>query len=84
MYRVVDVVFLICRFGKFCGIVIVEFFVVFVMGLIVGVMVFSIEVVMVVGLFFMIVFIVFGGYYVNVENTFIVFRWIFRVFLIRW
>lgn len=66
----------------FLGVMIVEVFVVFVMGLIVGVIVFIIEVVFVFGLFLMIVFIVFGGYYVNLDNIFIIFWWILKVFFI--
>lgn len=72
------------RFGKFCGIVTVESFAASAMGLTVGAMVPSTEAAMAVGPSLMTVFIVFGGYYVNAENTPIVFRWIPRVSLIRW
>lgn len=54
------------------------------MGLTVGAMVPSTEAAMAVGPSLMTVFIVFGGYYVNAENTPLVFRWIPRVSLIRW
>lgn len=54
------------------------------MGLTVGAMVPSTEAAMAVGPSLMTVYIVFGGYYVNAENTPLVFRWIPRVSLIRW
>ncbi|CAI9096727.1 OLC1v1032940C3 [Oldenlandia corymbosa var. corymbosa] len=72
------------RFGKFCGIITVESFSASAMGLTVGAMVPTTEAAMAVGPSLMTVFLVFGGYYVNAENTPIVFRWIPRVSLIRW
>ncbi|XP_057486518.1 ABC transporter G family member 7-like isoform X2 [Actinidia eriantha] len=54
------------------------------MGLTVGAMVPTTEAALAVGPSLMTVFIVFGGYYVNPENTPIIFRWIPRVSLIRW
>lgn len=72
------------RFAKFCGIVTMESFAASAMGLTVGAMVPSTEAAMAVGPSLMTVFIVFGGYYVNAENTPLVFRWIPRVSLIRW
>uniref|UniRef100_A0A803PBI8 ABC transporter domain-containing protein n=1 Tax=Cannabis sativa TaxID=3483 RepID=A0A803PBI8_CANSA len=72
------------RFGKFCGIVTVESFAASAMGLTVGAMVPTTEAAMAVGPSLMTVFIVFGGYYVNAENTPIIFRWIPRISLIRW
>ncbi|KAL7240276.1 hypothetical protein ACSBR2_006020 [Camellia fascicularis] len=72
------------RFGKFCGIVTVESFAASAMGLTVGAMVPTTEAAMALGPSLMTVFIVFGGYYVNAENTPIIFRWIPRVSLIRW
>ncbi|KAK9705112.1 hypothetical protein RND81_07G034500 [Saponaria officinalis] len=72
------------RFGKFCGIVTVESFTASAMGLTVGAMVPTTEAAMAVGPSLMTVFIVFGGYYVNADNTPIIFRWIPRVSLIRW
>ncbi|KAA8532599.1 hypothetical protein F0562_032585 [Nyssa sinensis] len=72
------------RFGKFCGIVTVESFAASAMGLTVGAMVPTTEAALALGPSLMTVFIVFGGYYVNAENTPIVFRWIPRVSLIRW
>ncbi|KAJ1415922.1 P-loop containing nucleoside triphosphate hydrolase [Sesbania bispinosa] len=71
------------RFGKFCGIVTVESFAASAMGLTVGAMVPTTEAAMAVGPSLMTVFIVFGGYYVNPENTPIIFRWIPSVSLIR-
>lgn len=72
------------RFGKFCGVITVESFAASAMGLTVGAMVPTTEAAMALGPSLMTVFIVFGGYYVNAENTPIVFRWIPRVSLIRW
>lgn len=72
------------RFGIFSGIVTVESFAASAMGLTVGAMVPTTEVAMALGPSLMIVFIVFGGYYVNLENTPTVFRWIPRISLIRW
>ncbi|XP_047973759.1 ABC transporter G family member 7-like isoform X2 [Salvia hispanica] len=72
------------RFGKFCGIVTTESFAASAMGLTVGAMVPTTEAALAVGPSFMTLFIVFGGYYVNAENTPIIFRWIPRVSLIRW
>ncbi|XP_009775364.1 ABC transporter G family member 7 isoform X1 [Nicotiana sylvestris] len=74
----------ISRFGKFCGIVTVESFAASAMGLTVGAMVPTTEAALALGPSLMTVFIVFGGYYVNSENTPIIFRWIPRVSLIRW
>ncbi|GLT35031.1 hypothetical protein SLA2020_095160 [Shorea laevis] len=72
------------RFGKFCGIVTAESFAASAMGLTVGAMVPTTEAAMALGPSLMTVFIVFGGYYINADNTPIVFRWIPRVSLIRW
>ncbi|KAL9317221.1 hypothetical protein ACSQ67_013738 [Phaseolus vulgaris] len=72
------------RFGKFCGIITMESFAASAMGLTVGAMVPTTEAAMAVGPSLMTVFIVFGGYYVNPENTPIIFRWIPSCSLIRW
>ncbi|PKA49257.1 ABC transporter G family member 7 [Apostasia shenzhenica] len=72
------------RFTKFCGIITMEAFAASAMGLTVGAMVSTTEAAMAVGPSLMTVFIVFGGYYVNAENTPVVFRWIPRISLIRW
>nr|GMD18471.1 ABC transporter G family member 7 isoform X2 [Ipomoea batatas] len=74
----------ISRFGKFCGIVTMESFAASAMGLTVGAMVPTTEAAMALGPSLMTVFIVFGGYYVNSDNTPVIFRWIPRVSLIRW
>ncbi|KAM3328534.1 ABC transporter G family member 7 isoform X1 [Capsicum galapagoense] len=74
----------ISRFGKFCGIVTVESFAASAMGLTVGAMAPTTEAALALGPSLMTVFIVFGGYYVNSENTPVIFRWIPRVSLIRW
>ncbi|KAL6010920.1 ABC transporter G member 7 [Asimina triloba] len=65
-------------FGKFCSIVTVESFAASAMGLTVGAMVPTTEAAMALGPSLMTVFIVFGGYYVNAENTPVIFRWIPR------
>ncbi|XP_072964330.1 ABC transporter G family member 7 [Typha angustifolia] len=72
------------RFAKFCAVNTVESFAASAMGLTVGAMVPTTEAAMAVGPSLMTVFIVFGGYYVNSENTPLIFRWIPRVSLIRW
>lgn len=72
------------RFAKFCGIVTVESFAASAMGLTVGAMVPTTEAAMALGPSLMTVFIVFGGYYVNSDNTPVIFRWIPRASLIRW
>ncbi|KAM3741350.1 hypothetical protein ACB098_08G170100 [Castanea mollissima] len=72
------------RFGRFCGIMTVESFAASAMGLTVGAVVPTTEAAMAVGPSLMTVFLVFGGYYVNADNTPIIFRWIPRVSLIRW
>ncbi|XP_043699107.1 ABC transporter G family member 7 [Telopea speciosissima] len=72
------------RFGKFCGIVTVESFAASAMGLTVGAMAPTTEAALALGPSLMTVFIVFGGYYVNADNTPVIFRWIPRVSLIRW
>lgn len=72
------------RFGTFSSIVTVESFAASAMGLTVGAMVPTTEAAMALGPSLMTVFIVFGGYYVNSENTPTVFRWIPQISLIRW
>ncbi|XP_042505533.1 ABC transporter G family member 7-like [Macadamia integrifolia] len=71
-------------FGKFCGIVTVESFAASAMGLTVGAMAPTTEAALALGPSLMTVFIVFGGSYVNADNTPVIFRWIPRVSLIRW
>lgn len=72
------------RFGTFSGIVTAEAFAASAMGLTVGAMAPTTEAALALGPSLMTVFIVFGGYYVNSENTPPIFRWIPRVSLIRW
>lgn len=72
------------RFVKFCGIITMESFAASAMGLTVGAMVSTTEAAMAVGPSLMTVFIVFGGYYVNAENTPVIFKWIPHISLIRW
>jgi hypothetical protein len=72
------------RFSAFSGIVMVEAFAASAMGLTVGAIAPSTEAALALGPSLMTVFIVFGGYYVNSENTPTIFRWIPEVSLIRW
>ncbi|KAF6138891.1 hypothetical protein GIB67_025620 [Kingdonia uniflora] len=72
------------RFGTFCGIMTVESFAASAMGLTVGAMAPTTEAAMALGPSLMTVFIVFGGYYANAENTPVIFRWLPQVSLIRW
>eukprot|EP00246_Nothoceros_aenigmaticus_P002725 TRINITY_DN13580_c0_g1_i1.p1 TRINITY_DN13580_c0_g1~~TRINITY_DN13580_c0_g1_i1.p1 ORF type:complete len:250 (-),score=39.25 TRINITY_DN13580_c0_g1_i1:194-898(-) len=72
------------RFAQFASLVTVEAFAATAMGLAVGAIVPTTEAAMAVGPSLMTVFIVFGGYYVNSENTPPIFRWIPQVSLIRW
>jgi len=62
----------------------VESFAASAMGLTVGAMVPTTEAALALGPSLMTVFIVFGGSYVNSDNTPIIFLWIPRVSLIRW
>ena len=54
------------------------------MGLTVGAIAPSVEAASALGPSIMTVFIVFGGYYVNADNTPAIFRWIPNLSLIRW
>eukprot|EP00850_Spirogloea_muscicola_P021683 SM000258S09099 [mRNA] locus=s258:40817:44791:+ [translate_table: standard] len=72
------------RFLQFCGLVTIESFTSSALGLTVGSLVPSTEAALALGPSIMTVFIVFGGYYVNAENTPSFFRWIPSVSLIRW
>lgn len=72
------------RFLTFSGIVTAEAFAASAMGLTVGAIAPTTEAALALGPSLMTVFIVFGGYYVNSENTPAIFRWIPRVSLIRW
>ncbi|CAI5533228.1 unnamed protein product [Closterium sp. Naga37s-1] len=72
------------RFLKFMGATTVESFTSSAMGLTVGCIAPTTEAAMALGPSIMTVFIVFGGYYVNAENTPAIFRWIPNASLIRW
>ena len=72
------------KFLTFSGIVTAEAFAASAMGLTVGAIAPTTEAALALGPSLMTVFIVFGGYYVNSENTPAIFRWIPRVSLIRW
>jgi len=72
------------RFSKFLVMTTVESFASSAMGLTVGCFAPSPEAALALGPSLMTVFIVFGGYYVNADNTPLVFRWIPNASLIRW
>ncbi|KAL2633644.1 hypothetical protein R1flu_005123 [Riccia fluitans] len=72
------------RFLRFSGIMTVEAFAASAMGLTVGSIAPSLEAASALGPSMMTVFIVFGGYYVNEENTPLIFRWLPKVSMIRW
>ncbi|GJP35127.1 hypothetical protein CLOM_g19643 [Closterium sp. NIES-68] len=72
------------RFLKFLGATTVESFTSSAMGLTVGCIAPTTEAAMALGPSIMTVFIVFGGYYVNADNTPAIFRWIPNASLIRW
>ncbi|KAL3694118.1 hypothetical protein R1sor_007769 [Riccia sorocarpa] len=72
------------RFLRFSGIITVESFAASAMGLTVGSIAPSVEAASALGPSIMTVFIVFGGYYVNEQNTPIIFRWLPKVSMIRW
>lgn len=72
------------RFSKFLVMTTVESFTASAMGLTVGCFAPSPEAALALGPSLMTVFIVFGGYYVNADNTPLVFRWIPNASLIRW
>ncbi|CAI7800735.1 unnamed protein product [Closterium sp. NIES-54] len=72
------------RFLKFMGATTVESFTSSAMGLTVGCIAPTVEAAMALGPSIMTVFIVFGGYYVNPDNTPAIFRWIPNTSLIRW
>eukprot|EP00271_Cylindrocystis_brebissonii_P012948 TRINITY_DN32467_c0_g1_i1.p1 TRINITY_DN32467_c0_g1~~TRINITY_DN32467_c0_g1_i1.p1 ORF type:complete len:685 (+),score=112.06 TRINITY_DN32467_c0_g1_i1:158-2212(+) len=72
------------RFARFLGIVTLESITASAMGLFVGCLAPTTEAAMAMGPSIMTLFIVFGGYYINADNTPRVFRWIPNVSLIRW
>ena len=72
------------RFLTLSGIVTAEAFVASAMGLTVGTIAPTTEAALMLGPSLMTVFIVFGGYYVNSENTPGIFWWIPCISLIRW
>ena len=72
------------RFGKFCGVVVLESFTSSAMGLAVSSVAPSTEAAVAMGPAVMVLFIVFGGYYVNPDNVPPYFRWINKCSLIKW
>jgi ABC-type multidrug transport system permease subunit len=74
----------ISRFLTFSGVMTVEAFAASALGLTVGAVAPTVEAASALGPSIMTVFIVFGGYYVNEDNTPIIFRWIPKISIIRW
>ncbi|CAM6085848.1 unnamed protein product [Calypogeia fissa] len=74
----------ISRFLKFSGVMTIEAFAASALGLTVGAVSPTVEAASALGPSIMTVFIVFGGYYVNEDNTPIIFRWIPKISIIRW
>ena len=72
------------RFGTFCGVVVLESFTSSAMGLAVSSVAPSTEAAVAMGPAVMVLFIVFGGYYVNPDNVPPYFRWINECSLIKW
>jgi len=72
------------RFARFSGILILESFTSQALGLAVGAMAPSTDVAMALGPMVMVIFIVFGGYYVNEETIPKVLRWLPSCSLIKW
>ncbi|EEH51115.1 ATP-binding cassette superfamily [Micromonas pusilla CCMP1545] len=72
------------RFSKFCGLITLESFSSAAVGLAVSAVAPSTEAAVAMGPAVMVLFIVFGGYYVNAENVPRAFRWINGCSLIKW
>ncbi|KAG2433874.1 hypothetical protein HXX76_008227 [Chlamydomonas incerta] len=71
------------RFAKFLGIITLESFTSQALGLAVGSVAPSTEAAMAIGPAVMLVWIVFGGYYVNADNVPVLFKWLPRASLIK-
>lgn len=71
------------RFAKFAATIVVESFASSAMGLAVSAFAPSTEAAVAMGPAVMVMFIVFGGYYVNAENVPVAFRWITKCSLIK-
>ena len=71
------------KFARFCGAIVMESFCASAMGMAISSVAPSTEAALAMGPGIMVLFIVFGGYYVNVETVPKYFRWINRCSLIR-
>ena len=72
------------RFAKFAGLIVLESFTSSAIGLAVSSVAPSTEAAVAMGPAVMVLFIVFGGYYVNADNVPVCFRWINKCSLIKW
>jgi len=72
------------HFARFCGILTLESFTSSAMGLAISSVAPSTEAAVAMGPAIMVLFIVFGGYYVNQENVPIYFKWLNKCSLIKW
>ena len=72
------------RFAKFAGLIVLESFTSSAIGLAVSSVAPSTEAAVAMGPAVMVLFIVFGGYYVNADNVPLCFRWINKCSLIKW
>jgi len=72
------------RFAKFCGILVLESFTSQALGLTVGAVAPSVDFAMALGPMVMVIFIVFGGFYVNADTIPAPLRWLPNVSLIKW
>lgn len=73
-----------CRFGKFMAILILESFAAAGVGLTVGGLAPNTNVAVTLGPAVMLLFIVFGGYYINPESAPLLLRWLPKASLIQW
>ena len=72
------------HFARFCGILTLESFTSAAMGLAISSVAPSTEAAVAMGPAIMVLFIVFGGYYVNPDNVPIYFKWLNKCSLIKW
>lgn len=72
------------RFATFCGLITLESFTSSAIGLCVSSVAPSTEAAVAMGPAVMVLFIVFGGYYVNADNVPVCFKWINKCSLIKW
>jgi len=72
------------RFAKFCALITLESFTSSAIGLCVSSVAPSTEAAVAMGPAIMVLFIVFGGYYVNADNVPVCFKWINKCSVIKW